>query len=157
MVLRRRDDGVAEEPVADAGALYEAIRREEAPSSIGYVTDIGYSPENLEKVLALMEGVTLLVCECSFLVEQRDKARLSHHLCTTDLNSLLDSLRPPFVLPMHFSKSNSERSHLLYEQLEMPPGVTLLRLPEHLAPRPLLAGEVPKLGTRDWGPGTGKT
>ena len=157
MVLRRRDGDVAEEPVADAAALYETIRRDEVPSSIGYCTDIGYGPENLEKVVALMEGVTLLVCECSFLADQRDKARLSHHLCTTDLNSLLDRLRPPYVLPMHFSKSNSERSHLLYEQLEMPPGVTLLRLPEHLAPRPLLASEVPKLGTGDRGPGAGKT
>jgi ribonuclease Z len=145
VVLRHKDEGVAEEPVADAEALYAAIRREEAPSSIGYVTDIGFSPENQEKVLALMEGVTLLVCECSFLAEQRDKARLSHHLCTTDLNDLLDKLRPPYVLPMHFSKSNSGRSNLLFEQLETPPGVTLLRLPEHLAPRPLLTGEVPKL------------
>jgi ribonuclease Z len=50
-----------------------------------------------------------------------------------------------FLPPMHFSKSYSGKSHLLYEELKTPPGVTLLRLPEHLTPRPLLTSEIPKL------------
>ena len=143
-VLRRRGDGVVEEPVEDPAALYETIRGEEPPASIGYVTDIG-AGENLEKVAALMEGVTLLVCECSFLAGEKDKARVSFHLSTIDLNRLVDKLRPRFLLPVHFSKSYSGKSALLYEELEVPPGVTLLRLPEHLTPRPLLTGEIPKL------------
>ncbi len=146
-VLRRRGDGVVEEPVEDPAALYEAIRGEEPPASIGYVTDIGAGPENLEKIAALMEGVTLLVCECSFLAAEQDKARLSFHLSTIDLNRFVDKLRPRFLLPMHFSKSYSGKSPFLYEELEVPPGVTLLRLPEHLTPRPLLTGEIPKLIT----------
>jgi ribonuclease Z len=143
--LRRRGEGITEEPVEDPRALYETIRKEEPPASIGYLTDIGFTGENLEKVLPLMEGVTLLVCECSFMAEDREKARASHHLCTSDLNLLTERLRPRFLLPMHISKTYIGRSHLLYEQLEIPPDVTLLRLPEHLTPRPLLAGDVPKL------------
>jgi ribonuclease Z len=46
---------------------------------------------------------------------------------------------------MHFSISYRGKSPLLYEELKAPPGVTLLRLPEHLPPRPLLAAEIPKL------------
>jgi ribonuclease Z len=146
-VLRRRGDKVVEEPVEDPAALYEAVRGEEHPASIGYVTDIGAGPENLEKVATLMEGVTLLVCECSFLAAKQDKARLSSHLSTIDLNRLVEQLRPRFLLPMHFSKSYSGKSRLLYEELKTPPGVTLLRLPEHLTPRPLLTSEIPKLIT----------
>jgi ribonuclease Z len=146
-VLRRLGDRVVEELVECPVALYEAIRGEEAPASIGYVTDIGATRENLEKVAALMEGVTLLICECAFLAEERDKAQLSSHLSTIDLNRLVERLRPRFLLPMHFSKCYSGKSRLLYEELKTPPGVALLRLPEHLTPRPLLPGEIPKLKT----------
>ena len=145
LVTFRRGGGVVEEPVEDCRTLYESIRGEEAPAGIGYVTDIGATPENMEKVAAFMEGVTLLVCECTFLARDRDKARASFHLSTTDLNLLAERIRPGFVLPMHFSESYGGKSSLLYEELEMPPGVSLLRLPEHLTPRPLIAGEAPRL------------
>jgi len=142
-VLRRQGEAVGEELVAEVRALYETIRSDERPAAIGYVTDIGASPENLTKVVSLMAGVTLLVCECTFLAAERDKARRSRHLCTDDLNYLIDRLRPPFVLPMHLSKSYLDRSRFLYQELQPPPGVTILRLPEHLAPRPLLTSDVP--------------
>ncbi len=144
-ITRRRGDAVMEEPVVDATGLYETIRREHIPASIGYLTDIGFSRENRNKVLSLMEGVTLLACECSFLAEDLDKARVSHHLCTTDLNALMKELNPRLVLPMHLSKTYLGRSHILYGQLEIPKEVTLIRLPEHLTPRPLLTCEMPKL------------
>jgi hypothetical protein len=48
---------------------------------------------------------------------------------------------------MHFSKSFSGKTPLLYEELKTPAGVTLLRLPEHLTLRPFLLGEIPRLIT----------
>lgn len=128
----------------DAGALYRRIRKFEAPASIGYLTDIGFSQENLEKLSGLLSGVTLLVCECAFLAADQRKARLSRHLCTTDLNILLDRLRPSYVLPMHLSKSYQGRSAPLYEEIEPPAGVTVLKIPDRLTPRPIMASEVPK-------------
>jgi ribonuclease Z len=44
---------------------------------------------------------------------------------------------------MHLSKNYRGMSRLLYEELEMPPETRLLGLPEHVTPRPLLAGEIP--------------
>jgi ribonuclease Z len=88
--------------------------------------------------------VTLLVCECSFLAADRDKARVSSHLCTGDVNFLVEKLRPAFFLPMHLSKSYIHTWERLYEELEAPPGVTLLRLPKLVTPRPLLPCEVPR-------------
>lgn len=142
-VLRRRGVEVVEERVGDAARLYGSIRGERPGASIGYVTDIGFSNENLEKLTALLNGVTLLVCECSFLSADRDKARVSSHLCTSDVNFLVERLRPPFFLPMHLSKSYIHAWERLYEELEIPSGVTLLRIPKLVTPRPLLPCEVP--------------
>ena len=140
-VLRQRGDSRVES-LEDAGAVYRLIRKEQKPASIGYVTDIGFTEENHAKVLDLLGGVTLLICECSYLEEEREKARLSYHLCTSDVNLLLRELRPSCFIPMHLSKLYVNRCHRLYEQLEIPPEVTLVRLPEHVPPRPLLPEEV---------------
>jgi ribonuclease Z len=143
VLCRGKNEGI-EERAEDAAKLYANIRGERADASIGYVTDIGYSDENIEKLSALLNGVTLLVCECSFLAADRDKARVSAHLCTGDVNVLVDRLRPAFFLPMHLSKSYIHTWERLYEELEVPSGVTLLRLPKLVTPRPLLPCEIPK-------------
>jgi ribonuclease Z len=140
----RRGDGVVEVPVEVSQSFYDSIRGEVAPAAIGYLTDIGATPENMEKVASIMGGLTLLVCECTFLGKEKEKALRSFHLSTFDLNTLVERIRPRFVLPMHFSKGYGGKSRLLYEELEMPPDVTLLQLPEHLTPRPLIAGEAPR-------------
>lgn len=140
----RSGDGVEERRAADAWELYQRIRKIETPASIGYVTDIGFSEENLEQLTALIDGVSLLVCECAFLSSEQTKARLSRHLCTSDLNLILDRLRPRYVLPMHFSKTYQRRSDPLYQEIEPPPGVTVLKIPDRLTPRPIMASEVPK-------------
>ena len=141
----RVGDRVEERRAPDAGGLYRSIMKMEVPASIGYVTDIGFTPENLERLTGLLGGVTLLVCECAFLAAEEKKARLSRHLCTRDLNVILDRLRPRYLLPMHFSKSyQGGSSEALYREIEAPPGVTVLRIPDRLTPRPIMASEVPK-------------
>ena len=137
-------DVVEERLEPDAAALYQRIRKIERPASIGYVTDIGFSEENLEKLAGLVSGVTLLVCECAFLAAEQKKARLSRHLCTNDLNILLDRLRPRYVLPMHFSKTYQRGSAPLYQEIEPPAGVTVLKIPDRLTPRPIMESEVPR-------------
>ncbi|WP_298433030.1 MBL fold metallo-hydrolase [Geobacter sp.] len=131
--------------VFEGRGLFEAIRRDQEPASIGYLTDIGASGENLATVRRLLGGVTLLACECSFLAADMAKARTSHHLCTTDVSALARELRPAYLLPMHISKSYNTRGDLIYEELALPPETRLIRLPEHLTPRPLLPAEFPRL------------
>jgi ribonuclease Z len=153
-VLRSRGEGTRTESVADAARLYQDIQREQQQPAIGYATDFGFTEENLEKLSSLLKGVTLLVCECSFLGRDREKARESYHLCTTDLNQAIERLRPAFLLPMHLSKSYVHHSYRLYEELELPPETTLLRLPDHVPPRPLLPAEAIRLtGLRRQPPG----
>ena len=135
---------VAEHSEPDAGALYRRIKRVERASSIGYLTDIGFSEENLEKLAGLLEGVTLLVCECAFLAADRQKAQSSRHLCTSDFSRLLDRLRPGYALPMHLSKSYQGKSGRLYDEIEPPPGVTILKVGDRVTPRPIMESEVPR-------------
>ncbi|WP_243373729.1 MBL fold metallo-hydrolase [Geotalea sp. SG265] len=148
-VARLQGGEIVSEEVHDLDGLYASIRRRQRPASIGYVTDVGFTEENLARMERFLGGVTLLVCECSFIAEDRDKARASYHLCTADLNCIIERLRPRFVLPMHLSKAYLERSRLVYRQLMAPPGVTVLKVTDRVTPRPLAAWEVPQ---PEWSP-----
>lgn len=128
--------------VEDAGSLLAQIARPARQASIGYVSDVGYTEANREKIVNFMQGVDLLVCECTFLLEGKARARASAHLCTGDVNQLLEILRPAFVLPVHLSKTYCRRSESLYEELAPPAGTQLLQLPLRRTPRPLLAAEM---------------
>ncbi|HEY5973593.1 MAG TPA: MBL fold metallo-hydrolase [Geobacteraceae bacterium] len=144
VVTRRSGEGIVEETVHEVGKLYRELQKVVAPASLGYLTDLGLTQANRRVVTELLAGVTLLASECSFLAAEQDKARLSCHLCTSELNSLAAELRPSFLLPLHLSKSHQGESRRLYDELQLPPGVTLLRLPEHVTPRPLLPDEFPR-------------
>ncbi|MDY0270384.1 ribonuclease Z [Trichloromonas sp.] len=140
-IMRMGTEGPREETVADAAAFYGQIRAVPQSPSLGYLTDWGWSPENLEKVRRFMTGVDLLIGECAFLRAEASRARTSRHLCTADWNRLLAELRPRAFLPMHLSKTYLRRSAELYAELAPPPETEILTLPEHLAPRPLHAQE----------------
>jgi ribonuclease Z len=148
-VLRRTGSGTEEIPISDVELFYQNHSVKTSPASIGYLTDIGFTEENRERVRSLLKGVSLLVCECTFLAEDRERARVAYHLCTDDLNALVEELRPDFLLPMHLSKGYIRRSAELYRQLRLPDGVTLLRLPDRVPPRPLLPCEVPAPAPRN--------
>ena len=132
------DGGVKEREVQDELSFYESIKLERKLSSVGYVTDIGFTAGNLERLRAIMGGVTLLVCECTFLKEQKKKARKSYHLCTDDVNELMRTVRPRFLLPIHLSKSNKAKTDQLYRELQPPPGCSVIRLPGRVSAEPLM-------------------
>ncbi len=144
-VWRAAAGGHTLETVLDAEELYRTIRREVIPGSIGYLTDVGMTPDNLDRIYDLLRGVTLLVSECTFLQSDQDKARVSHHLCTTDLNRISEELQPQWLLPMHLSKSYIRDTQRLYAELEPPQVTAILQLPDYITTRPLLPGELPAL------------
>ncbi len=137
-------DGTPAPPLSpsEATALCVALQRDEEGVSIGYLTDIGWTADNLARVERLFAGVTLLCSECAFLAGDEEKARASHHLCTGDLNRLARTLKPPYLLPMHLSKSYLRRTGDLYRELAPPPGTTVLSLPKHIVPPPLGEADV---------------
>jgi ribonuclease Z len=144
-VLRSVHGEVREEAVADARAFYQQICAEASSASIGYLTDIGFHPDNADKAARFLAGVTLLIGECAFLQADLPKARSSYHLCTADVNALLERIQPRYFLPIHLSKTYLGRSDELYGELSPPLGTVILRLPEHLTPRPIFSADAMQL------------
>jgi len=122
--------------------LYDLIKNESRCLSIGYVTDVGFTQSNIKTILDLMEKTTLFLCECTFLKSHKQKARESFHLCTSDLNTLSSAIRPGFLLPMHLSKTYLNNSGSFYEELVLPFGSTLIKLPERIKNTPLLPKDI---------------
>jgi ribonuclease Z len=141
--LRPGADGPEEIQIEDVRALCRAIAGDQRPASIGYISDVGYTPANIEKITGLLQGVTLLLCETTFLHDGLERARSSRHLCSDDVNRLLAILQPAYFLPMHLSKSYNRRSRDLYRELQPLPGTTLLEIPDQVTPRPRLQMEFP--------------
>ena len=142
-VCRRDADGRPRQArVRDIRSLLRRIQRPQRPAAIGYISDVGFTEANRTRLTELMQGVDLLICECTFLRDGRQRARNSHHLCTDDVNWLLRDLRPRFFLPMHLSKTYSRCSAELYRELVLPAETRLLELPVRRTPRPLLPAEM---------------
>lgn len=144
-ILRTLNGVERKETIADVRGLYEDICEERSSASIGYLTDIGFHPENAAKAERFLSRVTLLVGECAFLQGDQHKARASHHLCTTDVNALLGLIQPRYFLPVHLSKTYLGRSNELFAELSPPPGTSILRMPEHLTPKPLFSSDALQL------------
>jgi ribonuclease Z len=142
VVLRRNGDSVREEEAHDPVALYSSIKAPAPCASIGYLTDVGWTEENIAKIKQFFPGLTLLCADCTFLGEDVAKARASYHLCTTDLSELASLLEPRFLLPMHLSKSYLRRTFDLYGELRPPLSTTILQLPKHIVPAPLMVRDV---------------
>ena len=142
VVTRRDGESLRLEAVADPHSFYAGIEARQSCASIGYLCDVGWTPENITKIEAFLSDVTLLCAECTFLAADVEKARASYHLCSADLNSLTRELAPGFLMPMHLSKSYLFRTVDLYNELEMPATTTILKLPKHLAPAPLMVKDV---------------
>lgn len=145
VVLRRRGDDLLNEAVDDPEELYSAIRADCQCSSIGYLSDVGWTAENITRIEILLNDVTLLCANCSFLAADVEKARGSYHLCTVDLNDLAARVAPRYLLPMHLSKSYLHRTVDLYQELHPPIETTILPLPTHLVPAPLMVRDVERV------------
>lgn len=142
-IWKAHGDGYAVETIDNAEELFSKISRDSSPKSIGYISDIGMTQDNLSRIIDLMCGVTLLVSECTFLAEDREKARVSFHLCTTDLNQISREIKPHLLLPMHLSKSYIRDTERLYAELNPPQDTNVLKLPDYITRRPMLPSEFP--------------
>ncbi len=70
---------------------------------IGYVTDLRYTPSNLEALSALLTGVDLLYIESVFLDEDADQAARKNHLTARQAGEIARSVGARAVTPFHFS------------------------------------------------------
>ncbi len=87
------------------GELLERGALVEQPGpSIGYVTDVAWSEANLERLEALLGGITTLWCEGGFLAEDEAHARAVSHLTARDAGRLARRLGATELRTFHFSR-----------------------------------------------------
>ena len=110
-------------------ALYEQIKKDSSGVSLTYITDIGFNDNNLEQMKKLSKRVNILICECSFLNQDKYKARNSFHLCTSDVNHLIGELKPNIVIPIHLSRTYKKISYQLYDEITPSDEYEVIRLP----------------------------
>jgi ribonuclease Z len=141
-VLRSAGGIEREEKLDDPDSFYSSIQATYPCASIGYLCDVGWTRDNIDKIVSFLSGTTLLCADCTFLAADVEKARNSYHFCTEDLNELAIRLSPRFLLPIHLSKSYIYRTVDLYKELHPPEGTTILPLPKHIVPAPLMVQDV---------------
>jgi ribonuclease Z len=122
-------------------ALIEQLLVRQRPPKLGYISDIGFTHGNLAKILPFMSDLELLFSECTYLGRDELRARDAGHLCTRDVNRLLEELMPRFFVPMHLSRSYRSCVTELFSELSPPPQTRVLPLPLLQTPRPLRADE----------------
>ena len=97
---------------------------------IAYVTDTGYTPANVEKVVALARDVDLLVCECAFLDEDRDLARERFHLTARQAGEIARAANAGKLAPFHFSPRYRGRERELFQEASSSFGGPVVNLVE---------------------------
>lgn len=83
---------------------------------IAYVTDTGFTPQNCQKLLPLIEGADILLCEAAFLEKTADKAEISKHLTAAQAGKLAHLSQAKRLRLFHFSPRHTEELEEFYRQ-----------------------------------------
>lgn len=75
-----------------------------APRTLGYVTDIAYNKDNLERLATLMSDVETLVCEANFRHAEQAEATKKKHLTTREVALIAKRVRADKTRLFHMSK-----------------------------------------------------
>ena len=95
---------------------------------IAYFTDLRHSSENCERVLALADGVDLMICETPFLHEDEALARERNHLTARQAGELARRAGARKLAPFHISPRYQGREQELIDEAAEAFGGTLVEL-----------------------------
>ena len=93
----------AGERIFTLGKLKEDVLQVVAGEKIVYVTDVSFTPENRERIVALAKGADYLFIEATFLDVDRERARDRAHLTARQAGELARESGVARVIPFHFS------------------------------------------------------
>jgi ribonuclease Z len=97
---------------------------------IGYVTDLRFTPANVEQLARLLDGVDLLHIEAVFLDRDRDQALRKNHLTARQAGEIARRLRAKKVVPFHFSPRYRGAEAALRDEVEAAWRSSFAALPE---------------------------
>ena len=83
---------------------------------IAYVTDIGFTEANLQRLLPLVKGANLLLCEAAFLNSAAEKALASNHLTAAQAGEIAEKAQVQRLKLFHFSPRHHDLENEFYRQ-----------------------------------------
>ena len=117
--------GVLHRPI---GELADEILFRAEGQALGYLTDLRFTPPNVERAVELFAGVDLLVCEAVFLHADEELARSRGHLTARQAGELARGVGARRLAPFHFSPRYAEREQDLCDEAAEAFGGPLVRL-----------------------------
>ena len=113
------------------GLLKERVLTVAEGRKLAYVTDVGWTAGNVERIRRLAQGAWLLVIEATFLDRDRERAAARRHLTARQAGTLARLAGAERVLPFHFSPRHAEEEATLRAELEAAhAGEAMAPLPE---------------------------
>jgi ribonuclease Z len=101
------------------GLLQEKVLRIVPGQKIAYVTDAGYTPDNVQAITGLARDADILFIEAAFAAEDVERAAAKFHLTAPQAGLLARQAGARRLVPFHFSpKYNDGGEQLLRETLE---------------------------------------
>ncbi len=98
------------------GALIEEILLRSPGQKLAYVTDVRYTPDNVEKIRRLAHDADLLVCEAAFLHEDRALAAERNHLTARQAGELARAAGAKRLAPFHLSPRYANREREILDE-----------------------------------------
>jgi len=105
--------------VRRVGELRPAVLDAVEGRRIGYVTDLCFSPANVERLQRLLMDVDLLHIEAVFADAERDHAVRKNHLTARQAGEIARALRAKRVVPFHHSPRYRGREQVLRDEVRV--------------------------------------
>jgi ribonuclease Z len=110
----RQGDHAAVRTVSD---LRDVILDVVPGQRFGFVTDLRYTPANVQALAGLLQGVDCLFIESVFLEEHADHAARKNHLTARQAGEIARRIGARDVVPFHFSPRYEDRPEALQAEL----------------------------------------
>ncbi len=101
---------------------------------ITYITDIIYSPDNIDKVIDFAKGADQLYIEAAFLEADARLAARKYHLTAKQAGEIAGRAGAKKIIPLHFSPRYSDLAHLLEAEAQTAFKETQRIIPERNQP-----------------------
>lgn len=115
--VRWRDRLGEHDTMRSVGALRQVVLDVTPGLRLGYVTDLCFTPPNLQALTDLLAGVDRLFIESVFLDEDRDHALRKHHLTARQAGEIARRVGARDVVPLHFSPRYRNRPAALMAEV----------------------------------------
>jgi len=85
--------------------------------SLVYATDLGDTPQNRDRLIALAAGAHTLVCEATFLTSDRAQAERTGHLTTQACGEIAQAAGVRYLIPCHISRRYEAEIDRVYAEI----------------------------------------